>query len=307
MHTGRWRPRRSWRKPSDALAPDGLLIVHDFWTDGPARGPVKSALFDLHMMVNTFQGRTYPWKWARDVLASRGLTVIGPVETEDTALVCAARDPEALEAVNWGWSGRLDAAARELGFVRTVALDPGAVVVAAWVAEKCRFGCSGYDRGAQCPPRSPGVADTRVVLASYHHALMVQGDASHGRVPPADARSGTDGIPGRTPSGAGFHGGAVSAVRRRASPTPAGSRARHALRWRRAASTCTRPPPRGGGSCDLSLRATNLPPTSASCWSTDDARAPDPGPLGRGPARRDRGAPGYGRWSPRLRARPATR
>ena len=42
--------------------------------------------------------------------------------------------------------------------------------------EKCRFGCAGYDAGAQCPPRSPAPDDTRKLLAGYGRALLVQGE-----------------------------------------------------------------------------------------------------------------------------------
>lgn len=37
------------------LAPDGMMVIHDFLTDGGVRGSV----YDLHMMLNTMNGRTY--------------------------------------------------------------------------------------------------------------------------------------------------------------------------------------------------------------------------------------------------------
>jgi predicted metal-binding protein len=165
-----------------ALSDDGLLLVHDFWTDGPGRGPAKSALFDLHMLINTYQGRTYPWTWARDRLATAGLCVLAPVplgdglHAEDTALVVGARSPAALAAVDAGPLDRVRSTALELGFVRTTPVEPSQVLTAAWVREKCRFGCAGYDAGAQCPPRSPAPDDTRKLLAGYGRALLVQGE-----------------------------------------------------------------------------------------------------------------------------------
>jgi predicted metal-binding protein len=165
-----------------ALGPGGLIIVHDFWTDGPGRGPAKAALFDLHMLVNTYQGRTYPWTWARDRLAEHGLAVVAPVTLgqghadEDTRLVVAARDPGALAAVDVDPLDRLESAALDLGFALTARLDPAAVVTAAWVREKCRFGCSGYGESAQCPPRSPAPHETRDLLRDYSRALLVRGE-----------------------------------------------------------------------------------------------------------------------------------
>ncbi len=165
-----------------ALSDDGLMVVHDFWTDGPGRGPAKSALFDLHMLINTYQGRTYPWTWARDCLAAAGLSVLAPIslgeglQAEDTALVVGARSSAALAAVDVGPVDRVRATALDLGFVRTTPLEPSQVLTAAWVREKCRFGCAGYDAGAQCPPRSPAPDDTRKLLAGYSRALLVQGE-----------------------------------------------------------------------------------------------------------------------------------
>ncbi len=165
-----------------ALSDMGLLLVHDFFTDGPGRGPVKSALFDLHMMINTYQGRTYPWTWVRDRLESQGLVVAGPIPLgggpgdEDTVLMAAARRPEVLAALRVDRLEILDGVARDLGFRRTTPISPGDVTAAPWVEVKCRFGCGGYGKGGQCPPRSPRADDTRAVLSSYSRALLVEGE-----------------------------------------------------------------------------------------------------------------------------------
>ncbi|MBU2600708.1 MAG: hypothetical protein KKA32_00835 [Actinobacteria bacterium] len=180
-----------------ALSDTGLLLIHDFFTDGAGRGPVKSALFDLHMMINTYQGRTYPWQWVRDRLESQGLVVAGPIPLgvgfsgsapsgaapsgagvgdEDTVLMAAARTPEALSAVRVDRLEVLDGVARDLGFRRTTAISPEDVTTAPWVEVKCRFGCAGYGTGGQCPPRSPRADETRTVLASYTQALLVEGE-----------------------------------------------------------------------------------------------------------------------------------
>ncbi|MHB0980788.1 MAG: DUF2284 domain-containing protein [Thermoleophilia bacterium] len=165
-----------------ALSDTGLLLVHDFFTDGPGRGPVKSALFDLHMMINTYQGRTYPWTWVRDRLESQGLVVAGPIPLgagpgdEDTVLMAAARRPEVLAALRVDRLEILDGVARDLGFRRTTSISPADVVTAPWVELKCRFGCGGYGKGGQCPPRSPRADDTRAVLSSYSRALLVEGE-----------------------------------------------------------------------------------------------------------------------------------
>jgi predicted metal-binding protein len=89
--------------------------------------------------------------------------------------VVAARDPAALARVKATPAERLVGGAEELG-LEARPFDPRQVVLAPWVQEKCRFGCSNYDRGGQCPPRSPAVADTEALVGSYERALLVRGE-----------------------------------------------------------------------------------------------------------------------------------
>ncbi|MBU1172664.1 MAG: hypothetical protein KKD44_24150 [Proteobacteria bacterium] len=52
-----------------ALAEQGLLLVHDFFIDAGYRG----ALYDLHMMLNTYNGRTYMTSDLCNMLSPLGL------------------------------------------------------------------------------------------------------------------------------------------------------------------------------------------------------------------------------------------
>lgn len=52
------------------VAPDGLLVIHDFFTDANDFG----ALYDLHMLVNTYNGRTYRFNETEEMLALAGFT-----------------------------------------------------------------------------------------------------------------------------------------------------------------------------------------------------------------------------------------
>ena len=47
------------------------------------------------------------------------------------------------------------------------------VVVADWVRFKCEFGCKGYAKRLNCPPYTPSAQETRQMLSSYSHALLV--------------------------------------------------------------------------------------------------------------------------------------
>ncbi len=76
------------------LRAGGLLVVHDFF---PEHRPHKAALFDLNMLINTYDGRVLPAQWIQAELASLGLggTKFIPLPT-DTALIVAARDKSCL-------------------------------------------------------------------------------------------------------------------------------------------------------------------------------------------------------------------
>jgi predicted metal-binding protein len=52
------------------------------------------------------------------------------------------------------------------------------VVVASWVAWKCRYGCKDFGRSHTCPPHSPSYKDTSLFLQEFRSALLVQADQS---------------------------------------------------------------------------------------------------------------------------------
>ncbi|HZV80641.1 MAG TPA: methyltransferase [Geobacteraceae bacterium] len=56
---------------AELVARDGRLVIHDFFTDGNRFG----ALYDLHMLVNTYNGRTYTFAETDEVLALSGFSV----------------------------------------------------------------------------------------------------------------------------------------------------------------------------------------------------------------------------------------
>lgn len=55
----------------ELVSPGGMLLIHDFFTDGNAFG----ALYDLHMMVNTLSGRTYGFAETEELLRRAGFAV----------------------------------------------------------------------------------------------------------------------------------------------------------------------------------------------------------------------------------------
>lgn len=71
------------------VSPDGCLIIHDFFTDQGSHG----ALYDLHMMLNTYNGRTYTIDQIKAMAAPLGFTHhrLLPLTSSSLAIVCSKK------------------------------------------------------------------------------------------------------------------------------------------------------------------------------------------------------------------------
>jgi len=58
-------------------------------------------------------------------------------------------------------------------------INPDTVVTAPWVRLKCQFGCPGYDRSYSCPPHTPTPEQTKVIIDSYHRAILFRFEAPY--------------------------------------------------------------------------------------------------------------------------------
>ena len=63
------------------------------------------------------------------------------------------------------------ALALENGAIFAQPLAASSVITAAWVRFKCQFGCSNWDEGRMCPPRTPTPAQTQAMLDCYSRAI----------------------------------------------------------------------------------------------------------------------------------------
>jgi predicted metal-binding protein len=52
-------------------------------------------------------------------------------------------------------------------------IETASIVTAPWVRIKCRYGCDGYNTSLSCTPHTPTYLETREVIASYQHALLI--------------------------------------------------------------------------------------------------------------------------------------
>lgn len=78
----------------EAMRPDGLLLVHDFFFEHRLE---KAALFDLNMFINTYNGKVFPGKWVEEKLVALGLRTTGLAPlASDTAVIIAAGEEKTL-------------------------------------------------------------------------------------------------------------------------------------------------------------------------------------------------------------------
>jgi predicted metal-binding protein len=151
------------------LSGEGALIVHDFFRDANSFG----ALYDLHMMVNTYNGRSYSTAETAAMVRGAGFshTVVMELPSSSLALVATRTVPYRGGSALFSLKNH----ALSLGFFAAVELDPARIRPEAWVRAKCAYGCAAYGRRWSCPPHSMDQTAFRELLSCYSRALLVAG------------------------------------------------------------------------------------------------------------------------------------
>jgi predicted metal-binding protein len=157
------------RQAGGLLAEDGLLLIHDFYRDANGQG----ALYDLHMLVNTLNGRTYSIAETATLLRGAGFPQHSIIELPSGSLALAATRTTPFQAAGSLFGLKNHALAH--GFFAAAELDPAGIRSEAWVRAKCAYGCSEYGRRWSCPPNSMDQAGFEELLAGYSRALLVVG------------------------------------------------------------------------------------------------------------------------------------
>jgi len=157
------------RQSGELLAEEGLLIVHDFFRDANGFG----ALYDLHMLVNTWNGRSYTTAETAALLQKAGFghKVVIELPSRSLAMVASRNTPYQGISSIFGLKNH----ALSHGFFAAVELDPAGIRSEAWVRAKCNYGCSQYGRRWSCPPHSLDQAGFEELLGNYSRALLVAG------------------------------------------------------------------------------------------------------------------------------------
>ena len=158
-------------KAMSLLDTDGVILIHDYFPDRAGKNPEKGALYDLAMMLNTYNGCCHESKDIALWLKAQGIQTCEVIDLKtDTSLMVAGGSGKAGDPDN-----RWINIALEHGFERAVKISPDAVVTAPWVREKCQWGCGGFGKNLQCPPQGMSHEETREMIDSYDTLLLLEG------------------------------------------------------------------------------------------------------------------------------------
>ncbi|MCF6248861.1 MAG: DUF2284 domain-containing protein [Desulfobacula sp.] len=159
------------QKAVSLLGANGKIIIHDYFPDRRGANPQKGALYDLSMMLNTYNGACHEACVITQWLKECGLYNVQMADlSTDTSIIIADGDGKTKIQ-----SEPLIDQALALGFDQAVPLNTKGIVTAPWVEMKCRYGCGGYGKNLQCPPHGMSYKKTRTLLDSYTRAILVQG------------------------------------------------------------------------------------------------------------------------------------
>ena len=160
-------------KALDLLAPEGMLLIHDYFPDRPGAVPQKGALYDLAMMLNTYNGACHTIAQLTHWLGDRGISddqiQVLDLPTDSSILLACKDRPCPVTADPWPHR------ARALGLAQVQPISPDQVVTTPLARTKCQFGCEGFGKNLQCPPRGMDHQQTREMLDSFSRAYLVQG------------------------------------------------------------------------------------------------------------------------------------
>ena len=162
------------KKAISILKDDGILLIHDYFPDRCGRSPQKGPLYDLNMMLNTYNGVCHKSSILSGLLFQYGMAGIDTLDLNTDSAIIIAKKTDTLKRRKTG----LDAwvyKALDGGFSEAVLISADKIVTGPWVRKKCRFGCEKYNTNLQCPPYGMESDATQKMIDSYQHALLVEG------------------------------------------------------------------------------------------------------------------------------------
>lgn len=166
-------------KAVSLLSPGGMILIHDYFPDRLGPSPSKGPLYDLAMMLNTYNGRCHNSSevisWLNN--GSMARNEIRDLETDSSVIVSVREEADiqmfmpcrTKELEEWLYF------ARQEGFESAAILRASQIITGPWVRKKCQYGCDRYGKGIQCPPNGMDNEATREMIDSYSWGVLVEG------------------------------------------------------------------------------------------------------------------------------------
>jgi predicted metal-binding protein len=175
LHAYGWmEARQLLHRAVNLLKPDGLLLIHDYFPNRLGRSPHKGPLYDLNMMLNTFDGACHEssrvMEWIRDTGMSR--IEVHDLSTDSSVVLATRQEANPAEKIDleeWVY------VALHTGFRNAALTRAENIVTAPWVRMKCKCGCASYGHNLQCPPHGMESHATKEMLRSYTWTLVLEG------------------------------------------------------------------------------------------------------------------------------------
>ncbi|MBT8343036.1 MAG: hypothetical protein HKP58_20925 [Desulfatitalea sp.] len=167
-------------KALKGLRPGGVVLIHDYFPDRQGAFQQKGVLYDLNMMLNTYNGACHECAQVLAWLASAGFGHTEVMDLESDSSIIVASDNSDFKKMpgsesDTHWPRKWINAALKLGFQRAVPVNPPQISVGPWVRRKCEFGCSEYNKNLKCPPHAMSDQQTGELLSSYSRGLIIEG------------------------------------------------------------------------------------------------------------------------------------
>jgi len=163
-------------KVTSMLSKDGLILIHDYFPDRSHAHTHKGTLYDINMLLNTYNGRCHNLKDIKTWLKEYGICIFRERDLSDSSILLAGNNNELIkfpefEDLSQKWSVK----AKDMGFKAAYTIKPKEVITGPWVRLKCEYGCPSYGKKLQCPPYTMTHQATKELLRSYSKAILLEG------------------------------------------------------------------------------------------------------------------------------------
>ena len=173
---GRDEAKELLHKAASMVSKDGFLLIHDYFPDRNYRHPQKGSLYDINMLLNTYNGRCHSSNEIKSWLKENGINIFRERDLTDSSIILAGNNKHLIEFPEFeDLSQRWTIKARDIGFRDAYPIKPDEIVVGPWVRLKCKYGCKNYNKKLQCPPHTMTHKNTSELLSCYSRAILLEG------------------------------------------------------------------------------------------------------------------------------------